>query len=228
MRYVSLDFTSPGYAVSEEGFEQIRALLQSYRICQHCEATPMEGNPIVGKNICLVCMQNKHSDLTYDGLYQADSHGRMQYAFLDAEGYIHLSTANLSDQPVRDLRLTLEHWHFTLPVEYDYQDQTLQFDNADWNLYGDPRTSSVIVAEKPYNRKLKFVFLLYREGGYKELTKRDKAGKSLLAGTKETLKRANSESSSIEEEDIYSVVAQMENAIYNVEKAFVENKAPGL
>jgi hypothetical protein len=88
----------------------------------------------------------------------------------------------------------------------------------------------VLVADyaDPYNKQY-VTFLLYKHGGYKELTKR-REGKVLLERATAMLERTKlpngyylidrQEQSRIWDSDIYKVISQMETAMYNLSLQF--------
>src|SRR5438477_423597 len=92
---IYLSFTSHPITISKATFGEIAALVQVARICQFCERSYSEHNPMVAENCCLECFvphrDSSPKDITFVGEHpatQAQERGYNVYLFMDRQGYL--------------------------------------------------------------------------------------------------------------------------------------------
>jgi hypothetical protein len=235
MKTIYLDqwHTSP-LIISDEGFAHISSLISQYLVCGTCEQAYSQQNPQVGQNICLSCLVMRQHDLTYVGPGEPDEAGRAIFIFLDKEGYVYSSIAGASEKAVKDVYRTMVHWGFPVPTTYTTAQGEIPLHRSDWRLHGDLWEASVIVAEYEGHRP-SLAFLLYKEGTYKELSKRDSETKWLLQRARETINATRGQDGryhvgayptyTIFDSQVYAVVSAMESAVYEVQHR-IRSKKP--
>jgi len=78
VRLIHLDgVPAPSITVSDDGYEEIYALVMQYRRCRKRGCTFSDQNPVVGVNLCLACFLEEHKGLTYVGPFgEPDEDGR--------------------------------------------------------------------------------------------------------------------------------------------------------
>src|SRR5439155_12106768 len=117
---------------------------------------------------------------------------------------------------------TLTYYGFTPPKTITSRGKSVDFYSSYATLYGDLHTASVIVLSyNHYSEKVKGLFLLYKNGSPKELSK-----KSDLYTRAEELVEAckdangnyhlNGNSHYSRESVLYEVISQLESAVYDV------------
>jgi hypothetical protein len=237
MRSVYLDYTSNTneYYVTEEDYRNvILPMVMKLRVCATCHQyyDPENNRACVGLRICIRCFLIKHSHLRFLEVKSVDDDGEVTYAFIDAEGNVYTSRENYSDSPSKDISYTLAQHSFTLPERYKPFKATeeIRLHTSHFTIYGDLQTASVLVADyNDYYDKHHCAFLLYKNGGYKELTKRGE-GRVLIERATAMLERTKlpngyykidgHEVYRISDGDIYKIVSQMETAMYNISMQF--------
>jgi len=215
--YVYLNSKYDEYAVPDEIYAQICALVQDNKLCtyDYHDVHPYAAdNPCVGKNICLRHMCQKHPHLTFvhDSFKwrNGPDDGAMAYIFLDSQGYVYLSTEDSSQQLQRSIVDTLGYYDFNAPEKVTSRGKSVDFYPSYATLYGDLKTASVIVLSyHHYSEKVKGLFLLYKVGYPKELSRKSDlyARAEALVTTKESYHR---------EAEIYEIISQLESAMYDV------------
>jgi len=218
---------APSITVSDEGYEEIVALVMQYRRCRKRGCTFSENNPVVVVNLCLGCFIEEHKELRYVSAFgEPDEEGRQTYKFLDDEGYVWFSIADRSDSPNKNLHETLTHWGFSVPAYYTHPkhgDHRLW--PLNWRIYGQIPTASVLVVENRYDSKLMATFLVYRGGTFKELTKKNGETKLLLQRAQDAIAATKDAegwyhvgqypTKWISEAKLYEVISEMESAVYD-------------
>jgi hypothetical protein len=239
MKSVYLNYTSSTnefYVTEEDYWNVIRPLVMKLRICATCkqyyDPDSSLPRPCVGLRICLQCFLQKHPQLQLLEVKSVNDAGETTYTFIDQEGQVYTSRENYSSEPSQDISYSLKQHHFVLPERYkpNKASEEIQLSASHFTLYGDLQTASVLVADYVDSAdKIYVTFLLYKNGGDKELTKR-REGKVLLERAEAMLQRTrlpNGEylidgrrQSKIWEGDIYKVISQMESAVYNISMQF--------
>lgn len=238
MKSVYLNYTSntSEYYVSEEDYRNvIRPMVMKLRVCSTCRRYydgDTEFRPCVGLRICMECFLRKHPELRFLEVKSVDDDGEATYAFIDNEGNIYISRENYSDSPSKDISYTLRQHSFTLPERHKPSKATeeIRLHSSYFTIYGDLNTASVLVADYgDYSEKHHCTFLLYKNGGYKELTKRGE-GRVLFERATVVLERTKlpngdflidgRKQSRIWDSDIFKVISQMETAMYNISLQF--------
>ncbi|MBV9688973.1 MAG: hypothetical protein JO202_04595 [Ktedonobacteraceae bacterium] len=229
-KYVFLDSTSYEYVVDEETYKQIASLVKAGKRCNstYRDHHPYTlENPCVGKGICLQHTLLKHPNLSYMNPFGEDTDGNAIYRFVDTKGYVYTSTENISNEPHEDMRETLGHYGFEPPETIESKGRVVDFRTYYARLHGDLRTASVIVLS--YNQdteKVKGLFLLYKHGPTKELSKKSdvyRHANELVESTKmpdgSYLINGNRQYAKWES-DVLDVVSQLESAVYDVTLKF--------
>src|SRR6266568_3497176 len=98
MKFISLDRRASELAISDDGYEQVLALIQASLVCGKCQLPYTEDNPCVGSNLCLSCLLVKQSQLTFMGRGMAPDGraGEPTYWLVDEHGYVFLAVVGLS------------------------------------------------------------------------------------------------------------------------------------
>src|SRR6266702_6682941 len=212
--------------VSDEGYAAIVALITKHRICKNGCAFSAQ-NPMVAENFCLSCLLDKQAYLTFVGpIGEPNEEGDQQFKFVHDRGYVYLTSTKYSNEAQQDSYQTLLHWDFPVPTVYQPpRGEAVQLYPNTWSIYGNLQ-ASVVVIEKYYDEKHTVTFLSYKNGQYRELTKRDAEMKRLMDQATDILEESKGEdgfykygeSSSRQIRDwwIYEVVSQIAAAVYDV------------
>src|SRR5438046_691722 len=117
LKSVYLDYSSKEFYVTQDGYDAIRVLIQQHQLCGKCRQPidPEEGRILVGKNLCLPCLLERQSQLTYVGVEQEHEDGDITYGFIDAEGIVHTSRSNYSDGAKEDIYSSIKKAGFSIP-----------------------------------------------------------------------------------------------------------------
>ncbi len=218
--------TSHPIVVSDEGYAAIVTLIQQHRVCTNGCAFSAQ-NPMVAENLCLSCLLNKQAYLTFVGpIGEPNEEGDQQFKFVNDRGYVYLTSTRYSNEAQQDSYQTLLHWDFPVPTVYQPpRGEAVQLYPNTWSIYGNLQ-ASVVVIEKYYDEKHTVTFLSYKNGQYRELTKRDAEMKRLMDQATDILEESKGEdgfykygeSSSRQIRDwwIYEVVSQIAAAVYDV------------
>ncbi len=244
MKTICLDgWHSHPITVSDEGYTALVALVNQHRVCSRCSASygtdlPIH-NPMVVENTCLGCVIQQHPHLTFAGpVGEPDAEGYQWFEFLDTNGYVYLSSSRYSDEPRTDTYQTLAHWGFSVPTVYTpFRGEEVRLQTNNWYVYGDVVEASALVIERSYDAKHSCVFLSYKGGGYRELTKRDAEMKSLLEQAKDIIEESKDKdgwyqlgsypTKYIRDSVLYQVVSQIASAIYDVKCRLSKDIAVG-
>ena len=226
MKYVFLDSKQNEFAVDDETYGAIVALIQTHKLClfdynNHHPYT--EDNPCVGRNICLQHLLQKQKQLVFAGSLRVDDSNRRVYRFVDAKGMIYTSTEDRDDEAKQSTDETLTYYGFTPPTTVISRGKAVSFYAYYATLYGDLHNASVIVLSyHHYHEKVRGLFLLYKHGPTKELSKKSDLytrADELVEATKDTQGYYHVGGSSHEnkyEADTLEVISQLESAAYNV------------
>ena len=156
---------------------------------------------------------------------------RSTYYFVDEKGYVYTSIEDSSDEARRDVMETLSFYGFSPPKTVASRGKTVDFYSYYASLYGDLTTASVIVlAYSHSSEKVKGLFLLYKGGPTKELTRRSDLyhrAEELVEASKDTRGEYHIHGSSHfsrYESDIYEVISQLESALYDVTRKLQNGK----
>jgi hypothetical protein len=177
-------------------------------------------------------MLKKHPSMQLLEVKSVNDDGEATYTFIDQSGQVYISTENSSDDLSQDIGYTLKQHGFILPERYTPHKATeeIPLSASRFTIHGDIQTASVLVADYiDSSDKIYLTFLLYKSGGYKELTKK-REGKVLLERAEEMLYRTRlpdgyylidgHKQSKIWQSDIYKLISQMETAMYNISMQF--------
>lgn len=228
--YVYLNSKYDEYAVTEEAYAQICALVHDNKLCTSDYRDPhpyTQDNPCVGKNICLVHMSKKHPHLTYTGTWaqwrSGKNDGALAHVFVDEKGYVYLSTEDNSTDLQRSIGDTLSYYGFIAPTQITSRGKSVDFYPHYARLHGDFKTASVIVmAYEHHSEKVKGLFLLYKNNAPRELSRKsdlyaradelvesskDAQGEYHINGYSHTTRY---------EADVFEVISQLESAMYDV------------
>ncbi len=237
MKFISLDRRASELAISDDGYEQVLALIQASLVCGKCQLPYTEDNPCVGSNLCLSCLLVKQSQLTFMGRGMAPDgrEGEPTYWFVDENGYVFLAVAGLSTEAERSIYHTLQHWDFPVPTDYVGPKGETKLWQSYWNIYGQVNQASVVVIEysQNYGDRLRVAFLSHKNSVCKELTKKDPEGKRLLKQAREMVEATKdaegyyhvngSEVSQLLDTHTYGIISALESAVYNVQLSFTNN-----
>jgi flavin-binding protein dodecin len=227
MKSIYLDTMTREYTVTDEGYETIKQLLRQYTICQWCKLPYTQENLCVARNTCLACLLSRQTDLTFIGPAGVDTYQRQQFTFLDTAGYIHLSTAESSEEAKKNINLTLAHWNFPLPTTFWHHGQKATLTLPILALYGELTKSVIVIHYHEPRPKLDIAFLSYKGGTCKELTKWDRAAQQVLDRAHDSLEATKQgevyhinghTSKKIQKHHIWQVAAVMESALYDIQQ----------
>src|SRR5947209_3902088 len=193
MNFVYLESKYHEYFVGDEAYQQIVALVAAHKYCTHHYQNRhpyTQDNPCVGKNICLEHLLQKQRNLTRLEIVGVADGNRSTYYFVDEKGYVYTSIEDSSDEARRDVMETLSFYGFSPPKIVASRGKMVDFYSHYATLYGDLRSASVMVLV--YNQsseKVKGLFLLYKGGSPKELTRKSELyhrAEALVEASKDT------------------------------------------
>ena len=226
MNFVYLESKYNEYFVGDEAYAQIEALVTANKYCtfNYQNRHPYtEANPCVGKNICLEHLLAKQKTLTRLEIVGVANGNRSTYYFVDTRGYVYTSIEDSSEEARRDILETLSFYGFSPPKTVESRGKMVDFYSHYATLYGDLTIASVIVlVYSQSSEKVKGLFLLYKGGPCKELTKRSELyhrAEELVEASKDTRGEYHIGDTSHYgryESDIYEVISQLESAMYDV------------
>ena len=183
---IYLEYRGHPHAITQEAYEQIRAIIKAHLICTYCCNGYTDTNPQVAENVCLGCFQ-KHRreaprDLTFVGEVvseYAERYGYNVFKLMDSKGYVYITNSHrkLNDSLDPDIRPTLLHYGYHVPEHYTLKGTEVDLNTNCWrSIYGDFKTSPVVLAtyHENYGDRLDAVFLLYRDREPVEFTRRKK------------------------------------------------------
>ncbi len=226
MNYVYLESKYNEFFVADEAYEQIVQLVMAHKYCLHDSRnrhpyTP--SNPCVGRNICLEHVLQKQPFLVFSGQVSVDTSQRRVYRFLDTKGMVYTAIEDSSDEARSSIADTLSYYGFTAPETVVSRGKSVTFYSHYATLYGDLHNASVIVLSyNHYSEKVKGLFLLYKGGTTKELTKRSdlyRRAEELVEASKDASGEYHIHGISHYgrfEADVYDVISQLESAVYDV------------
>ena len=231
-KHVYLDSKYEEFVIDDETYEDIEALVRAAKLCvhdYHNRHTYSLDNPCVGKGICLNHMLVKRSNLTLLDSPGQDSYGRNMYRFTDAAGFIYTSTEDSTEDPHNNVQETLAYHHFPLPEKVTSRGKTVDFNTYYARFYGKLDRSVLVLSFDHTQEKVKGLFLLYKDGGVKEFTRRadvyhqaeelveankDKGGQYHIGSYPHYCKF---------DSDIFEVISELESAVYDVTLKFKKN-----
>lgn len=166
--------TSHGYPtwVSNEGYDQILAILEEEKVCSVCGRHYTDDAPEALRNVCLTCVPIKEHRL---GITFLDFSGGI-YRFICEEGGLYTAQPGNNDVS-QSVYETLLYYGFHLPTAQKESGKEFTMDSWSWSFYGDPRDNPVIVIrhyEIYGSNAHDFHWLAYRDGGTTFLSKRSK------------------------------------------------------
>lgn len=226
MSYVYLDSKHDEFFVDEETYTTIAALVKDHKQCLYDyrnrhSYTP--ENPCVGKAICLEHLLQKQSHLVYAGQVGMDSGNRCIHRFVDVKGLIYTATEDSSEDAKPNTLETLAYYGFTPPVKITVRGKSVDFYAYYANIHGDLHSASVIVLSyNQYSEKIKGLFLLYKHGPTKELSKKSdvyRRAEELVEQSKDAHGEyhiGGRTHFNRYEADVLEVISQLESAMYNV------------
>ena len=176
MKYIYLDSKYNEFTIDDDTYEQIAALVRASKQCTH-DYHNVHGysldNPCVGKGICLQHLLERQGNLEILDSPETNSDGQHFYRFIDKQGVVYTSTEDVSTEASRNTSETLAYYGFTPPLKVVSRGKSVDFYSHYASLYGDLRTASVIVLTyNQYSDKVKGLFLLYKNGSPKELSRK--------------------------------------------------------
>lgn len=231
-RTVMLERVSQDFFVTQEGFEQIRALITQYQVCKDCgELMDQADHLLIGKNWCLACVLRKHPQLRFLGPREMDSDGDTLYEFVDESGMVFISRANSSTDVQDDVVGALERLGFPVPRRHKPHkwESEVELKQGDWKYYGKLEQSVIVLRYRESDLTLEF--LSYKGSTAVELTKRvpykqhfERARQIVASSRRPNGKYSiNSyEQSQISEETLYPIIAQLESAVWDVQRQFMD------
>ena len=226
MNYVYLDTKYNEFFVPDATYEQIVQLVMANKYCvsdyrNRHPFTP--DNPCVGRNICLEHLLQKQPFLVFSGQAATDNSNRRLYRFLDTKGMVYTAIEDSSDEARSSIADTLSYYGFLAPETIVSRGKAVTFYSHYATLYGDLHNASVIVLSyNHYSEKVKGLFLLYKGGTTKELTKRSdlyRRAEELVEASKDASGEYHIHGNSHFgrfEADVYDVISQLESAVYDV------------
>lgn len=230
-RTVMLERVSKDFFVTQEGFEQIRSLITQYQVCKDCgELMDQADHLLIGKNWCLDCVLRNHPQLRFLGPRETDSDGDALYEFVDESGMVFISRANSSTDVQDDVVGALERLGFPVPRRHKPHkwESEVELKQGDWKYYGKLEQSVIVLRYRESDLTLEF--LSYKDSTSVELTKRVPY-KQLFERARqivESSRRPNGkyyingyEQSQIYEETLFPIIAQLESAVWDVQRQFM-------
>jgi NADPH-dependent 7-cyano-7-deazaguanine reductase QueF len=235
MKTVMLDYASKEFTVTEEGYALIRALIQQHQLCDKCrQPIDEDTHRLVGKNLCLACLLTHQPDLTFVGIEQEHDDGETTYSYVDTDGIVYTSRSDYSEQAKKDIYSSILRAGFPVPEVYKpfKAEEAVKLNRSDWTIYG-KLTASVIVLDyhEYYGQRLRATFLSYKGSQVVELTKRNSTQKQLFErahAVVESTKHGSYyhldgyELSQRFDSTLYPLIAQMEAAVYDVQRQFAQ------
>ena len=142
LRYAS---SSNEIRVSDEGYAEIVALIDKYRICSKCECYFSQENPNVAALWCLKCFLKDWPSFTFRGEFVKQGYKAYWYV-CSTDGMCHYTIAGAGSdtRPREDKRVTIKYWKFPLPVD-SMDNRGIKLPHDEWVIYGDIRTAKTIV-----------------------------------------------------------------------------------
>ena len=225
MKYVYLDGKHNEFIVDDESYDQIVALVQAGKLCTHewRNTHPYSlDNPCVAKNICLQHLLINQPNLTLLDSPMTNKDGQHFYRFVDSKGGVYTSTEDVSNEATKNISETLAYYGFTPPVKVESRGKSTDFYSYYASLYGDLRSSVIVLSYNQYSDKVKGLYLLYKHGQCVEFSRKSdlfKRADALVEATKDSHGEyhINGHSHmSKYETDVFEVVCQLESAVYDV------------
>lgn len=220
-------------AVSDEAYEQIKALIETGKICKECSSHYSESNPETARNVCLNCFlgDENRKPLKYIGPYAYDteyagitSHYRYEM-LMDTRGHIYTISPEMSQTEAReDEALTMKHWGFQVPEQVVRDGEVIVLHRSEWSIRGDVHNPVIVGInnQSHYHGNKTFAFLLYKDKEALELNKRKSDIRDLFREAKRRIEATKDEngyyhtwedytfSYDIEDHNCYAWIAQIE------------------
>src|SRR5947209_9664108 len=175
MNYVYLESKYHEFYLSDEAYAQVVAIVKANKHCMYDYRNRhpfSHENPCVGKNICLEHLLQKQRNLTYLNVVGSNAE-RSMYYFEDTKGHVYTSIEDSSDEAQKDLLETLSFYGFSPPKTVESRGKMVDFYSHYATLHADRRSASVMVlVYSQSSEKVKGLFLLYKGGSPKELTRK--------------------------------------------------------
>lgn len=184
MKKITLEYRD--YNITDEVYEQVKALIESGKVCQECGKTYTHDNPEVARNLCMETVLKNNEDFKYlDSMTITDgvSKSSIVYRFIsitdnphsrNKKGYIAKSSKECADGKLEvSNEETLKYYGFTFPLEHEGKSL-----HRDWFIYGDVVNSKVVALKTNYydwkvsTNELTVIYVSVKGQGYKELNKR--------------------------------------------------------
>ena len=182
---IYLESTGHPLAITPQAYEQIVAIAQAHRLCTYRLQGFTQENPCVSENVCLGCFLQRRTNQPTNLIFVSDvpsayaaRYGYTIYQFVDPQGFVYLTNSHnrLNDSLERDIRATLLHYGYRVPVRYTLKGgKEVDLYAHSWSsIYGDFQTSPVVMAtyHENYGDHIDTAFLLYRDRDPLELSKR--------------------------------------------------------
>jgi hypothetical protein len=184
---VYLNSKSDEVTVSEEGYRKIIELVKASTVCRWCKKSYTQQNPNVAGNLCLSCFsQEDRNGLTFqselDPAIMPDRYispyapyPRPMYLFLDQAGHVHTTQAGpgATERAEENMRATARYWHFQVPEQAERNGETIRIKGFSFTIYGDVRTSSVVLfCYTEYRPDIEILFLARRDGPAVQINRR--------------------------------------------------------
>jgi hypothetical protein len=234
MNYVYLDSKYHEYLVDDQTYATIVSLVQQHKHCLSDFRNRHEytkENPCVGKNMCLEHLLQKQSHLTRIEVEGLTSDNQAIFYFVDTRGMVYTSTEDSSTEARPSLDDTLTYYGFFPPKTITARGKSVEFYSSYATLYGDLHTASVIVLSYHHpSEKVKGLFLLYKNGPSKELTKRNdlytRAEEVVLASkdAQGAYHIGGNAHAGRFEAKVYEVISLLESAVYDVTRRLQSDK----
>jgi len=214
--------------VTEEGYEELLALVGRIRCCERCEGPYTEQNPRVALNRCARCFISEKEGgyvkpLSLIGTKERSYRdGEFTYLFVDGKGMVYFSHSTQTElyESAYD---TLLYHGFPVPVRYQRMGKEYTLDENNWHIHGDIHDSVVVIRYlNLYSDHLQVVFLSRKRGTAIELDKHKTEIKRLFTQARakvEASRRPNGDYSigghaimhKPGDEDLYEVIAELES-----------------
>jgi len=174
--------------------------------------------------------------LTYIGSAEEDADGYQHFKFITDQGYVYTASTRYGDEARQDPHITLVHWQFPVPTFFvPSHGERVTLHPHSWQIYGDLR-ASVVVIERAYDAKHTAVFLSYKGGEVKVLSKRDDELKDLFRQARDILEESKDESGfyhyagalskTLQTEWVYEIISLIAGAVYDVKRKLAEVTRP--
>lgn len=235
MKYVYLDNKHNEFVVDDETYEQLAAIVQTGKLCVQEWRNPHPytlENPCVGQKFCLQHLLLMQPHLTLLDSPGTNQDGQHFYRFADQQGYIWTSTEDVSTEAIKNTQETMRYYGFTPPARVESRGKSTDFYSHYATLYGELRGSVIVLSYNQYTDRVRGLFLLYKDGFNKELSRKSdlyKRADELVESTKDENGDYHVNGtihSQKYEGDVLEVIAQLESALSDVTRK-LQSKSNG-